>query len=55
MNTKHMLEIIRDISAWKGDVFNLAVTIAAEQREEDAVKAESLDAIEVATLIRAEV
>jgi hypothetical protein len=53
MDGKRILEIVRDVAAWKGDVFNLAMTVAATQREHDAELADAMDAPAVAEALRA--
>jgi hypothetical protein len=40
MDGKRILEIIQDVRQWRGDVYRLAVYVAAEQRETDAVRVE---------------
>jgi hypothetical protein len=52
MDAKRILGIIADVNLWRGDVYRLATIIAEEQREADALKAEALDAPEIAEAIR---
>lgn len=53
MTNKHVVEIVNDFGAWGGNVYTLAVMIAQQQREDDALIAESNAAQEVADAIRA--
>lgn len=54
MNTRRLLDIIQDVKQWRGDVYKLAVLVASEQREADALKAEAAGFPELAEQIRAE-
>lgn len=52
METKQILEIVNDVTIWKGDVYKLAYAIVEAQKEFDAVIAETAEQQEVADLIR---
>jgi hypothetical protein len=54
MTSKRILELVKDIPMWNGDVYKLAMLVATEQREDDAVKAEAAGNQELADAIRAE-
>jgi hypothetical protein len=53
MDAKRILEVIQDVKQWRGDVYRLAVYVAAEQRATDAQKAENAGYPELAEEIRA--
>ena len=50
--SKDILAIVQDMGQWKGDVYRLAVAVAAAQREADARKAEAAGQQELAEAIR---
>lgn len=52
MDAKKIIGIVQDMGPWKGDMYNLAYTIAAMQKEADAKIAEDNGQIEIAELIR---
>jgi hypothetical protein len=53
MNAKRILEIVSDMSMWRGDVYKLAYAIAEEQKEVSAIIAEETGHPDTAELIRA--
>ena len=53
MNAKRILEIVSDMSMWRGDVYKLAYAIMEEQKEVDSIIAEETGHPDVAELIRA--
>jgi hypothetical protein len=52
MDAKRILEIVSDMSMWRGDVYKLAYAIAGEQREAASIIAEEAGHPDVAELIR---
>ena len=52
MDAKRILQIIESVKEWRGDVYKLAMLIAAEQRETDAQRAEDAGQLELADQIR---
>jgi hypothetical protein len=52
MDAKRILEIINDLSIWRGDIYKLAYAIAEEQKEESAVIAEEANQLDIASMIR---
>lgn len=52
MDAKRILEIVSDMSMWRGDVYKLAYAIAEEQKEASAVIAEEMEHPDTAELIR---
>jgi hypothetical protein len=52
MDAKRILEIVSDMSMWRGDIYKLAYAIAEEQKEESAIIAEEADQPDVASMIR---
>ena len=53
MDAKKLIEIVQDVSSWKGDVYKFAYEIAECQKEADAQLAEDAGQTELAALIRA--
>lgn len=52
MDAKRLLEMVQDFNQWRGDVYRLAVYVAAEQRETDATRVENAGHPELAEQIR---
>lgn len=52
MDAKRILQVIESVKEWRGDVYKLAMLIAAEQRETDAQRAEDAGQLELAEQIR---
>ena len=52
MDAKRILEIVSDMSMWRGDVYKLAYAIAEEQKEASALIAEANGNLELAEFIR---
>ena len=52
MDAKRILQVIESVKEWRGDVYKLAMLIAAEQRETDAQRAEDAGQLELADQIR---
>ena len=52
MDAKRIIEIINDMSMWRGDVYKLAYAIAEEQKEASAILADGNGQPELAELIR---
>lgn len=50
--SKEILAIVQDMGLWHGDVYRLAVAVAAAQREIDAQKADDAGQSELAESIR---
>ena len=49
---KEILAVVQDMNLWRGDVYRLALAVAAAQREADAKKADSAGQNELAEAIR---
>ena len=52
MDAKALLEIVQDMSVWKGDVYKLAFAVAEAQKEVAATIAEANGSQEIADAIR---
>ena len=52
MDSKRILELVADVTVWRGDVYRLAVIIAEEQREDAAQVAEAAERPDIAEKIR---
>ena len=52
MDAKRILEMVQNFNQWRGDVYRLAVYIAAEQRSTDAAKADAAGYPDLADQIR---